>query len=106
VPVEGLFETRGSLNEFSELGRLHCNNAVIRTDGNPYILQHKIIIIDEEIVITSSLNFSSSSFGVNNGSALIIHNPAVAELYTAHWRQQFEQGEEIDPVEVDCSEYE
>ena len=60
VTVTGIFETRGSETDFSDLGLLFCAGLPMRQDGNPGTFHHKVIIIDEKIVITGSLNFSDS----------------------------------------------
>jgi hypothetical protein len=51
VDVLGIFETRGIETEYSELSRLYCAGLSVRQDGNPGIMHHKAIILDDEVVI-------------------------------------------------------
>ncbi len=46
VDVQGIFETRGSETEFSELPALFCAGVPVRQDGNPGTFHHKVFIID------------------------------------------------------------
>src|SRR5690606_35285116 len=54
--VQGIFERVGSETSFSELTRFFCAGLDVRQDGNPFILHHKVIIVDERIVLTGSFN--------------------------------------------------
>ena len=50
-------------------------------------MHHKVIIIDEKIVITGSYNFSRSAEERNDENVLIIHNAEVAEKYFAEFER-------------------
>lgn len=56
-------------------------------DANDGLMHHKVIIIDESIVVTGSYNFSSSAEERNDENLVIINNPSVAEAFMAEfWR--------------------
>jgi phosphatidylserine/phosphatidylglycerophosphate/cardiolipin synthase-like enzyme len=57
------------------------NGVEVWLDGNPAGMHHKVIIIDERIVITGSYNFSNNAKTRNDENTLIIHNPEIAELF-------------------------
>ena len=57
------------------------NGIDVRLDGNPYSMHHKVIIIDNQIVITGSYNFSNSAKTRNDENTLVIHSPEIAALY-------------------------
>ena len=75
VSVRGIFDKRSSLANWSQLPTLHCAGMGARQDGNYYSLHHKVIIIDERVVITGSFNFSKSAMQSNDENLLIIREP-------------------------------
>ncbi len=58
-----------------------CAGLDVRQDTNPEFLHHKVFIIDESIVVTGSFNFSGGAMDNNDENLLIIHNPALAQVY-------------------------
>ena len=102
VAIEGVFEKRNSTASWSQLPVLHCNGAAVRQDGNRYVLHHKVIIIDEETVITGSFNFSRSGAERNDENILIIRHADIAALYLDEWRRIWDSAEELKPEEVVC----
>ena len=87
VDVSGVFERVGSDTEASELKTLICADVPARRDGNPSFLHHKVIVIDERIVVTGSMNYSTNAEESNDENVIIIDNAEIARLYT----QEFER---------------
>jgi phosphatidylserine/phosphatidylglycerophosphate/cardiolipin synthase-like enzyme len=56
-------------------------------DGNPGQMHHKVFIIDEQIVITGSYNFSASAERTNDENILIIFDPRLAAQYLAEFQR-------------------
>lgn len=102
ITIEGVFETRNSTADWSQLPALHCAGASIRQDGNRYTLHHKVIIIDEDTVISGSFNFSRSAAESNDENIIIIRDAAIASLYLDEWRRIWAGAEELAPDEVTC----
>lgn len=86
VDVAGVFERVGSDTDAAELKTLYCARIPVRRDGNPNFMHHKVIVIDERIVITGSLNFSTNAETSNDENVIIIDNSEIASLYM----QEFE----------------
>ena len=87
VLVRGVFdESQAKSNLGGEYERLLENGLDVRLDGNPRGMHHKVILIDDQIVITGSYNFSNNAKTRNDENTLIIHSAEVAVLY----RQEFE----------------
>jgi phosphatidylserine/phosphatidylglycerophosphate/cardiolipin synthase-like enzyme len=59
----------------------------VRLDGNIYRLHHKVIVIDGQIVITGSYNFSAAAEHSNDENVLILHNSAIASRYLAEFER-------------------
>jgi phosphatidylserine/phosphatidylglycerophosphate/cardiolipin synthase-like enzyme len=93
IEVQGVFEARGSDTEYSEYGRLSRARPPLDVliDGNPYILHHKVMIVDDKIVILGSFNFSESANELNDENVLIIHDDDVAALYRDEFERVYRQ---------------
>ena len=102
ITIQGIFEKRNSTASWSQLPALHCAGAAIRQDGNRYILHHKVIILDEDTVITGSFNYSGSAANRNDENIIIIRDAAIAALYLDEWRRMWDGAEELAPDEVVC----
>lgn len=85
VSVSGVFETTGSNTQFSAYGKLKKDGVEVYTDGNPYVMHHKVIIIDDRIVIFGSFNFSDNANTQNDENLLIIDNPDIARAFKAEY---------------------
>ena len=90
VDVQGVFETFGSNSPRSELKTLWCAGLPVRQDGNDSFLHDKVIIIDNSIVVTGSLNFSSSADEDNEENVIIIDNPGIAALYLDEYQKNWD----------------
>ncbi|NJL92915.1 MAG: phospholipase [Anaerolineae bacterium] len=102
VAVEGVIETTGSVTSASELPRLACAGGSFRQDGNPRIMHHKVIIIDDRIVLSGSFNFSNNAVESNSENMLIIHDPVVAAAYVAEFQARFAEGRVPPAEDLDC----
>jgi phosphatidylserine/phosphatidylglycerophosphate/cardiolipin synthase-like enzyme len=56
-------------------------------DGNAGQMHHKTMIVDEEIVITGSYNFSRSAEIRNDENLIVLHNKQIADFFMKEfWR--------------------
>jgi len=101
VEVQGVIEARGATQ--GSLPDLFCAGLPVKTDGNPYTMHHKVIIIDGETVITGSFNFTKSADTVNDENVLVIHSPAVAALYEQEFQRIYAAGETPQASDIKCS---
>jgi phosphatidylserine/phosphatidylglycerophosphate/cardiolipin synthase-like enzyme len=85
VALAGVFETTGSNTEFSEFGKMKERGVPVYQDGNPWVMHHKVIIIDERIVIFGSYNFSNNAATQNDENLLIVENPDIARAFKAEY---------------------
>ena len=92
VKVAGVFEKNGSDSKESEYRKMLVEKIPVSLDRNKHNMHHKVIIIDEEIVITGSYNFSRNASKRNDENTLIIQDRAVAAKYLAEFRKLY-QGE-------------
>jgi phosphatidylserine/phosphatidylglycerophosphate/cardiolipin synthase-like enzyme len=59
----------------------------IRLDGLPGSMHHKVLVIDEQTVVTGSYNFSQNARERNDENTLIMHSEEIAALFLEEfWR--------------------
>jgi phosphatidylserine/phosphatidylglycerophosphate/cardiolipin synthase-like enzyme len=101
VSITGIFETTGSETKFSELTPLFCSGLEVKQDGNPYVLHHKVFIIDDKIVVAGSFNFSSSARDENDENMLIITDADLAAQYIEEFNRRWAEAKQ--PTRLKCS---
>jgi phosphatidylserine/phosphatidylglycerophosphate/cardiolipin synthase-like enzyme len=96
VVVQGVIEDRNAGGEYSQYNHLLQDIPDILPDGNPYIMHHKVIIIDDETVILGSYNFTASAEDRNDENVLIIHDAEVAALFVEEFGRVYETARTAD----------
>lgn len=81
IKVFGIFEKNGSDSSYSEYVKMKLENIPVKLDKNKALMHHKVIIIDNEIVITGSYNFSRNANKQNDENVLILHEKNVANKF-------------------------
>ena len=74
----------------TEFDTLHNAGIDVWLDGNPRLMHHKVIIIDQQVVITGSYNFSNNAEHYNDENTLIIHNQDIAAQYMTEFQQIYD----------------
>jgi phosphatidylserine/phosphatidylglycerophosphate/cardiolipin synthase-like enzyme len=99
VGVWGVFESTASETQFSEFSRLRalppaaprppfpgCEaGPPIVQDGNPFLMHHKVFVIDERTVIFGSFNFTANAAEDNDEALLIVDDAALARQFLAEF---------------------
>jgi phosphatidylserine/phosphatidylglycerophosphate/cardiolipin synthase-like enzyme len=93
LQVSGVIETGQAGNPGSDYQYLLDAGVDVHLDGNPRNMHHKVIIIDGQIVIFGSYNFSRSAEERNDENLLIIHSAELA----AQFEEEFELVYQIAP---------
>jgi phosphatidylserine/phosphatidylglycerophosphate/cardiolipin synthase-like enzyme len=89
--VRGVFETTGSETQYSEYSKLKEAGLDVWQDGNPYLMHHKVFIIDGKTVIFGSFNFSDNANTQNDENLLIVDDPALAAQFTEEFARVYLQ---------------
>ncbi len=90
VLVEGVMETSQASGRGSEYERLRRAGIDVRLDGNPGNMHHKVLVIDDRVVVTGSYNFSRSAEERNDENVLIVHDPDWATLFLIEFVRVYE----------------
>lgn len=94
VKVEGVMDAdQINSNIGTEYDSFQQAGLDVRLDGNPGLMHHKILIIDEEIVVTGSYNFTNNAETRNDENVVIIHNEKIARIFLQEFRRIFEQAQ-------------
>lgn len=94
VRVKGVFdEDQYHSNAGTEFDQLVRAGIDVRLDGNERLMHHKVIIIDGEIVITGSYNFSNNAEYNNDENTLIIHNRDIATQFLDNFQRIYEMSQ-------------
>jgi len=102
VDVAGVFEKVGSETEAAELRTLMCRSVPVRQDGNPSFLHDKVIVVDDRIVITGSLNFSTNAEESNDENVIIIDNAEIARLYLQEFDRVWNLASDPEIATIAC----
>lgn len=93
VRVRGVFdENQRNSNRGTEYDNLKKLGYDVKVDGIPGLLHHKVIIIDNQVVITGSYNFGFNAETINDENLLIIHDPIVGSRFKAEFETIFNNG--------------
>jgi phosphatidylserine/phosphatidylglycerophosphate/cardiolipin synthase-like enzyme len=99
VGIWGVVESTGSETQFSEFSRLKALQPAaprppfpgcepgppVVQDGNPFLMHHKVIVIDQRTVIFGSFNFTANAADDNDEALLIVEDDALAQQFLAEF---------------------
>lgn len=94
ITIAGVMEaSQVESNTGTEFERFISAGMDVRLDGNPRDLHHKVLVIDREIVITGSYNFTFSAEHRNDENILIIDDPLLAGIYLDEFQRLYDQAQ-------------
>lgn len=77
-------------NQGTEFDAFRQAGIDVRRDGGAGLLHHKVIILDEEIVIFGSYNFTNSAETRNDESVVVIYDPFIAGQYMVEFDRAYD----------------
>jgi phosphatidylserine/phosphatidylglycerophosphate/cardiolipin synthase-like enzyme len=92
VTISGVFDSAqvGS-NLGTEYPAFKKISMDVRLDGNLGQMHHKVMIIDEAIVVLGSYNFSANAERNNDENLLVLHNPKIAKAFIEEFKRVYAQ---------------
>ncbi len=89
VDVKVIFDESQTSSKHSVINELFEHKIPMWIDFKPTIAHSKVIIIDDQKVITGSFNFSDAAQRKNAENLLIITgNPLLVEQYVENWKDR------------------
>jgi phosphatidylserine/phosphatidylglycerophosphate/cardiolipin synthase-like enzyme len=93
VKVQGVIETTGAKTASGQYNKFKAAGLDVLLDGNPYLMHHKVFIIDDQTVVMGSFNFSENANRENDENLLIIDNPEIAQSYLAEFQRVYQRAQ-------------
>lgn len=93
VKVRGIFERTGSETAFSAYPRMKAAGLEVLQDGNPYLMHHKVFIVDEATVILGSFNFSKNAEEENDENLIIVDDARLAKAFLEEFQRVYEKAQ-------------
>jgi phosphatidylserine/phosphatidylglycerophosphate/cardiolipin synthase-like enzyme len=90
VEIRGVMDKGQAANAGGEFDRFVDNGIDVRLDGEEGNMHNKVLIIDGEIVVTGSYNFSANAEKRNDENLLVIHATEVASMYMEEFQRIWE----------------
>jgi phosphatidylserine/phosphatidylglycerophosphate/cardiolipin synthase-like enzyme len=88
VRVRGVMDAEQvKSNRGTEYDRFRTVGLDVRLDGDPGLMHHKVLIIDRQIVVLGSYNFTASAEKSNDENVIVIHNPEIAARFLQEFRR-------------------
>jgi phosphatidylserine/phosphatidylglycerophosphate/cardiolipin synthase-like enzyme len=94
IKVQAILDKSNVTGNYSSATFLLNNGIPTYIDYKHAIAHNKIIIIDKEIVITGSFNFTKAAEEKNAENVLIIDSAELAKKYLENWMKHKEHSEE------------
>lgn len=86
-------ESQVKSNQGGEFDSFQQAGLRVYKDGNAGQMHHKVIIIDEKIVITGSYNFSANAERTNDENVVIFFDEQIAAQYLAEFERVYAQAQ-------------
>jgi len=92
LPVAGVMEeSQVKANIGSEFNAFTQAGLSVYMDGNPGLMHHKVFIIDQQIVITGSYNFTASAERTNDENVVIFFDKQIAASYLTEFQRVYDK---------------
>lgn len=92
VLVSGVLEeSQYYLNIGTEYDWLLTEGIDVHLDGNRNNMHHKVMIIDDRVLIVGSYNFSRNAAFYNDENTLIINDPGITRLYSHEFDRIYQE---------------
>lgn len=85
VAVQVIYDKSQLTARYSKIRQLQKENIPVHIDKISGLSHNKVMIIDEQLVITGSYNWSNSANTRNAENLLLIQSPTLANKYNENW---------------------
>lgn len=87
VTVRVVTDNEQSASTGSQIERLRRNGIQVRTDKSAYFMHHKFAVVDEEVVINGSLNWTLQGVCGNQENVVIMNAQEVVAPFSRHFER-------------------
>ncbi len=100
VEVSLIQDEKSSQNNRETLPILLAGGVEVRSDGKHAIQHNKVMLIDDDIVITGSYNFTNSAEKRNAENIMIVRSNYAAKRYADNWKSHWDHSEKVNELPV------
>jgi phosphatidylserine/phosphatidylglycerophosphate/cardiolipin synthase-like enzyme len=93
VRVQAILDKSALKENYAEADFLAQMGVPTRIDAEHAIAHNKVMIIDGQVVLTGSFNFTRQAETSNAENLLVIRSPALAREYAANWQLHAEHSD-------------
>lgn len=93
VVVRGVLDGGQAMAAGGEYARLRQAGLDVRLYQGEGIMHHKVIVVDQAVVITGSYNFTRSAEEYNDEAVLVLHDPDLASWFLAEFDRLYQESE-------------
>ncbi len=94
VKVSGVMEDEQvNSNQGTEFDAFNQAGLDVLRDGNPGQMHHKVMVLDESIVIFGSYNFTNSAETRNDENLIVVYNKDIASQFMAEFQRVYAQAQ-------------
>jgi len=86
IEIKIVFE-KSQISQYSEYPTLKTAGVTVRNDTNSKLMHHKVMIVDETIVLTGSFNWSASGQESNNENLIVLNSTYIANIYEGEFQE-------------------
>ena len=94
VNVQVLLDKKSQASNRYVIAVLEEAEIAVRQDGKHAIAHNKVMVIDQDVVITGSFNFTNSAATRNAENFLVLRSADLAEQYRVQWHSHWAHGVE------------
>jgi phosphatidylserine/phosphatidylglycerophosphate/cardiolipin synthase-like enzyme len=98
VEVSLIQDEKSSQNNRETLPILLAGGVEVRSDGKHAIQHNKVMLIDDDIVITGSYNFTNSAEKRNAENIMIVRSNYAAKRYADNWKSHWDHSEKVNEL--------
>jgi phosphatidylserine/phosphatidylglycerophosphate/cardiolipin synthase-like enzyme len=95
VDVGLIQDEKSAQNNRETLPILLAAGIDVRSDGKHAIQHNKVMLIDDDIVITGSYNFTKSAESRNAENIMIVRSSYAAKRYADNWKSHWDHSEKV-----------
>ena len=95
IDVTLIQDEKSAQNNRETLPILFAAGIEVRSDGKHAIQHNKVMLIDDDIVITGSYNFTKSAEKRNAENIMIVRSTYAAKRYADNWKIHWDHSEKV-----------
>lgn len=93
INVQVILDKSQRTEKYSEADFIKHAGIPCFIDDQHAIAHNKIMIMDDQLVLTGSFNFTKGAEEKNAENLLVIHDPVLARIYTENWQKHLGHSE-------------